>query len=141
MNKNAIITIMGGQKGKDIDDSIEFMTDGIFEKKNGGYRITYNESTMTGMDGSITEILADDRFVIMKRGGPFSGSMIFESGTRHLCRYKTPAGYMDMSVSTSEIKNRMTDKGGTIKLRYLLEIGGELISENDFNIKVKEVAR
>ena len=138
MQKEALITIRGGQLSDGTKDSLELMTDGFFEKLNDGYRITYNESEMTGMLGVVTEIQTDGKYVIMNRKGDFTSQMIFESGTRHLCRYNTPAGYMNMAVTTSEIKNTMTPKGGSIQLNYTLEIDNKYVSSNNFYIKVKE---
>ena len=55
---NAVISIRGRQYyDEDTSDSIELTTDGSFEKQGDAYLISYDETAVTGLDGTRTTIL------------------------------------------------------------------------------------
>lgn len=137
MIKQARFTIRGKQRLENDDDAVELMTSGEFEHLPDRCRIIYKESELTGMDGVRTEIeLFGTEKVVLRRAGTFVSEMIFERGARHICHYDTPAGAMQLTVSTQNIHNKVTASGGFLNLSYTLEVNQQLLSENEFSLTV-----
>ena len=57
MKKDVLISLKGHQRYVDGEkDYIEFVTEGTFYTKKDKYFITYNESEITGLDGTTTTV-------------------------------------------------------------------------------------
>lgn len=136
---NAIISIRGRQYYEDTSDSIELMTDGCFEKQGDAYLISYDETAVTGMDGTRTTILVEpDNRVTLTRIGDVIQSLIFEPGKRSNGHYSVENGDLMLTVDAGRIINRLSDQGGSLFVDYQLEINSQLMSKNNFLIKIKE---
>ncbi len=135
----AKISIKGRQfYGTDGDDSIELITDGNFEAAEGGYKISYDETEMTGMEGVRTTIsVTKDNMVTLERSGLMASTMVFEQGKRSQCHYSVGAEHIMMTVDSSKVVNKLGIKGGSLFVDYSLEVMGEHMSDNNFFIKVE----
>jgi uncharacterized beta-barrel protein YwiB (DUF1934 family) len=70
--------------------------------------ISYNESEATGMEGSVTTVTFlknDPSIVSMIREGLVSTTLVFETGKRHHCLYKTPFMPFEICVRTIKVTN------------------------------------
>jgi uncharacterized beta-barrel protein YwiB (DUF1934 family) len=135
------------------DDIIEMPADGETEpekmqiKTVGKYtvdgdrlRISYQESEVTGMEGSETEISFDMRdtgVVTMSRTGVVSTALIFESGKRHHCVYQTPYMPFEVCVKTLNVKNNIGDNG-CLELDYIVEIRGAKAERTTFSMRIMD---
>ena len=137
---NAVISIRGRQYyDEDMSDSIELTTDGSFERQGDAYLIAYDETAVTGLDGTRTTILVEPcNRVTLTRIGDVSQSLIFEPGTRSNGHYTSEDNDMTLTVDAGRVINRLTDKGGSLFVDYQLEINSQLMSKNNFLIKIKE---
>ena len=116
---NAVISIRGRQYyDENTSDSIELTTDGSFEKQGDAYLISYDETAVTGLDGTRTTILVEpcNRITL------------------------TPIEDNDMTltIDAGRVINRLNDKGGSLFVDYQLEINSQLMSKNNFLIKIRE---
>ena len=137
--KEVIISIKGIQNAENSDDNIEFITNGQYVFKDGCYYISYKESQMTGMNGTNTTVKVDgEHCVTITRGGKYKTQLILEKGERHLCPYNTDYGSMMMGVSTGDITSSLKSEGGSIYVKYTLEVNHALLSENSVEISVRE---
>ena len=88
--------------------------------------LLYEESELTGMEGSVTSIGFDRThpgLISMIRTGPVETALVFEQGKRHLSVYDTPISSFQVCVYTLLVENNLlTD--GKICLDYLVEIHG-----------------
>ena len=135
--KKVKISIKGHQYYDNNDDEIEFITDGRFELDGTDYVISYDESDMTGLRGVTTTIrVTKDNLVTLHRGSPDS-AMIFEHGKRNQCHYLVEGGRVIMTVGPSKVINKLSGAGGSLFVDYKLEVMGELMSKNNFLIKVE----
>ena len=74
-------------------DEMEINTDGTLSYNDGRAEFSYNESEITGMEGSRTSVVFDKDnagLVSMLRDGTVSTALTFERGKRHHCVYNTP---------------------------------------------------
>ena len=139
MEKNVVISIKGTQKYEDTPpDVIELVTEGRLTRDEGGYTLTYQESEVTGLEGTLTTILVDGEQVTLMRAGEINAQMVFQEGRRHLSMYNTPYGAMAIGVNTRHLLADLNDQGGDIEIDYAIEVDHAIAGRNIFQIKVRE---
>lgn len=136
------LKIVGSQTSLDGEENvIEMMTEGKYYEKNGSMFLVYDESELSGMEGSTTTLKIDDkenRQVMMKRFGNNQSKLIFEKGIRHKTLYQTLYGAMDMEVLTSQII-LVKDEEKSLKkldLSYKLCVAGDTELKNKLTIDI-----
>ncbi len=67
--------------------------------------------------------------------------LILEKGKRHLCQYDTGYGSLMVGVFTSSFESTLNEQGGSLRVRYTLDINSSLSSNNEISIIVKEAAK
>ncbi len=139
MEKDVIISIKGTQQSEDQEaDTIELVTEGRLEHHAGHYTLSYQETELTGLEGTLTTFQVEgDRITLMRVGG-VSSQMVFEQGRRHLSMYDTPYGSMTVGVNTRNMVADLSERGGHIQIDYALEIDHALAGTNTFLIDIKE---
>ena len=140
---NVIISIRGIQAGEgQKEDVIELVTEGRLEDEGDGqFTLSYQESEVTGMDGTLTTFQIEPERVTLLRLGQFNSEMVFELGRRHLSMYDTPYGALAMGVNTRELSCGMDRQGGTLHIVYDLEVDHALAGRNTFDIQVRQAER
>lgn len=104
----------------------EILTEGKLITTTRRAELVYEESELTGMEGSVTKIGFDrtmPELVSLLRGGTVSTALIFERRRRHVCVYDTPLSSFEVCVQTLEVRNELLTKG-ELYLDYLIEIHG-----------------
>lgn len=137
--KNVMISIKGLQLDPDGEENgVEFVTDGLFEFKNGQGCFSYKESELTGMEGTTTSFDISPLSVVMTREGTLSSRMVFEEGRKHNFIYDTPFGATTMGVNTKSIAVNLDEHGGDMEIDYVVDFQQTVIGRNMFKINVKE---
>lgn len=140
MKKDVLISIRGTQLFEGCDNEvIELVTNGRLYRKDKRYYITYQESELTGLQGTTTTLKVEPRCVTLMRSGSNPGHLMFEEGRRHNSMYETGAGAVTICVSTKSIHNTLSDSGGSLKVDYAVEIDHALAGCNMIAIDVKEL--
>jgi len=136
--KRAMISIKGAPVPTDSDDdSFELMTDGEYAQKDGVSTFRYFESELTGLDGLLTTFNVENDRVILRRGGELLDEMIFSEKQKHHFLYETPFGSILMGIDTHSIKKNMRDDGGSLEIRYDIEVDNVSVSRNLFQINIR----
>ena len=139
MEKDVVISIKGMQKYEGNDpDTVELVTAGRLMKDKAGYTLSYQESEITGLEGTLTTIQVEGEQVTLMRAGEFNAQMVFQEGRRHLSMYNTPYGAMAIGVNTRHLMADLNDHGGDIEIDYAIEVDHAIAGRNVFQIKVKE---
>lgn len=139
MEKDVVISIKGMQRYENTaPDIIELVTEGRLCRDNGGYTLTYQESELTGLEGTLTTIQVEGEQVTLMREGEVNAQMVFQEGRRHLSMYNTPYGALAIGVNTRHLLAELDDQGGDIEIDYAIEIDHAIAGRNVFQIKVKE---
>ena len=139
MEKEVIISIRGMQKYEGaLPDVIELVTEGRLARDGESYTLSYQESELTGLEGTLTTIQVDGGQVTLMRVGEFNSQLVFQEGRRHLSMYNTPYGAMSIGVNTRHLMASLTDQGGDIEVDYTIEVDHALAGRNVFRINVKE---
>ncbi len=109
-----------------VGEDIEINTNGTLSLEDGRIELSYDETELTGMDGSTTAIsFSEDNpsLISMVREGSVSTALVFEQGKRHRCAYNTPYMPFELCVHTLKVDNKLsTDR--TIFIDYIIEIRG-----------------
>ena len=142
MEKEVVISIKGMQQYEGaLPDAVELVTAGRLARDGTGYTLSYQESELTGLDGTLTTIQVDGEQVTLMRVGEFNSQLVFQEGRRHLSMYNTPYGAMAIGVNTRHLLAKLSDRGGDIEVDYFIEIDHALAGRNVFRISVKEAEK
>ena len=98
-----LLTIRGEQYFDGVDpDETQLMTDGTMEITDNGICLTYQETSLTGMEGTTTTFMVEDKKVTLTRMGTVNSQMIFEEGRQHTSLYETVLGDLPVDIQTSK---------------------------------------
>ncbi len=136
--KDVIISIRGLQGAAEDGSEIELVTDGKYDFRDGTATFHYMESELTGLEGTRTEFLVQDGAVTVTRTGTVVMQMLFVEGEKHYFVYETPMGNMGMGLWTQSIRSALGENGGELSVRYMVDFGSTMMSENSFDIHIKE---
>ena len=114
----------------------ELCAEGDFYKKNGIYYVTYTENGGTALDKTRVFLKISENGVDMRRMGEFKTSIHYRQGEITDTVYETPFGKMDIKIETTKIVNKLSEKGGTLKIFYTLFTGGEDV-KNEITLDIK----
>ena len=141
MGKEVVISIKGIQKYEGaLPDVVELVTEGRLAREGDSYTLSYQESELTGLEGTLTTIQVDGGQVTLLRVGEFNSQLVFQEGRRHFSMYNTPYGAMTIGVNTRHLLAQLTDQGGDIEVDYSVEVDHAMAGRNIFRINVKEAA-
>ena len=107
-------------------EELEVNTDGFICHEDGRVELSYDESDLTGMEGSKTSISYSEdapSLVTMVREGSVSTALVFEQNRRHHCVYKTPYMPFEVCVHTLRVDNKLEDER-SLFIDYIIEIRG-----------------
>ena len=140
MDKPVIISIKGLQSYEDKDnEAVELITEGrLTGDLDTGYTISYQESRLTGLEGTLTTFQIEKDRITLLRVGEVNSQMVFEKGRRHLSLYETPYGALTVGVDTHKARSTIGETGGEIEIDYAIEIDHAVAGENFFQINVRE---
>ena len=135
---NVMISIKAVQALPDQDgDSMELMTSGTLEQEGDSFTLSYQETEVTGMEGTLTTFHIEKDHISLVRLGQFNTTMLFEQGRRTLSVYDTPYGAMDVGVNTRSMCYDVGVTGGEITIVYDIEINHSVQSSNMFEISIR----
>ena len=126
------------QSEEEPEGPIEMYSEGELYITDERVIIAYDESELTGMEGSHTQVRferATPGLVTMMRNGTVNTILVFEEGKRHICTYQTQYMPFEICVLTKSVKNTLLDNG-KIELDYIVEIRGAQAERTQFTIEI-----
>ena len=142
MLKNILIKLQGSQQvSSQKMDSVELTTTGTIEYIDEGCKIVYEESELTGMQGTTTTIVVDKTGkVTLNREGTTNSCLVFEEGQKHMSYYDMGQGAFTISVYTEYLEADINKLGGEIEIEYLLEIDNKMMGSNTIKLEFEYVS-
>ncbi|HHQ4188419.1 TPA: DUF1934 domain-containing protein [Clostridium perfringens] len=136
MIKKAIISICSTQ---DIGEKekIEVVTVGEFSINGDEFIATYDETEISGMEGTKTTLKIKGNKVVLHREGTTSTKMEFQKNNTQVALYNTPYGMLELKTSTKELDLDVDEKGGNISIKYHLVAGGQEPIKTNLDVKIK----
>ena len=143
MTENVIISIKGKQLFDEQEpDIMELVTAGTLEPDpEGGYKLSYQESELTGLEGTQTVFRVNGKQVTLTREGEVNSMMVFEEGMRHLSLYETPYGALSVGINTRRMRANLDAAGGDIEIDYAIEVDHAVTGQNLFQIHVTQAPK
>ena len=133
-----LLSIRGEQYYDGVDpDATELMTEGTLELTEAGLRLNYQESQLTGMEGTSTTFEVRGPRVILTRTGKVNSQMVFEEGRQHTSLYETPFGELTVDIQTGRLRHNLSERGGLLEIQYSIAVEHTVTGKNSFKIRVK----
>ena len=99
--------------------------------------LSYEESEVTGMEGTTTTFTVHPERVELIRTGTVQSKMVFEKGKKDVSLYDVGFGALTIGVKARRLKNELGPAGGHLEISYGIEIGEEAKGLNSFVIDVR----
>ena len=133
-----MLSIRGEQYFDGIDpDAQELMTEGTMTLTEDGMVLAYQDTALTGMEGTTTRFQIRGPRVILTRSGTVNSQMVFEEGRQHTSLYETPFGELSVDIQTSVLKHNLTERGGLMEIKYSIAVEHTVTGRNCFKIRVR----
>lgn len=116
---NVIISI----SGSDGENKIELITNGTLTSECGRVVLEYDETELSGIQGTKTRIFIDGDAVSMQRSGTSDTFMHFAKNMSSISTLGE--GAFSFSIFTHHLKFEQDNSGGDLDIRYTMEIFGE----------------
>ena len=136
MEKSAIISV---RSFSDLnkDEVIEVVTPGKFHLGESEFKAVYEESEISGMDGTTTTLVIKGEALILEREGSTTTRMEFKKGEEVVSLYNTPYGMMNINIYTKELDIDMDDDGGVVYTKYRLGLEGQSGITIELKVKIR----
>ena len=133
-----MLSIRGEQYFDDVDpDETELMTEGTMTLREGNLYLAYQESELTGMEGTTTTFAVEGPRVTLMRTGSVNSQMVFEEGKQHTSLYETPFGELTVDIQTSKLIHNLSERGGLMEIKYSIAVEHTVTGRNCFKIRVR----
>lgn len=137
MNTDITISLTSIQWQDDEKSETELLTKAKLAHENGWDIISYEDTSATGFEGSVTTIKIDrGKSASIIREGTANSVLSLETGRKHYCQYGTPYGSLQIGVFTHQIKNSI-EKDGRIYLKYTIDVNSSYLSDNEIIMTVQ----
>lgn len=134
-----ILSICGRQAYQEQEpDTVELVTEGTLEYRNGGWDVQYEESDLTGLQGVTTLFRVEQDKVELLRNGRLHSHMVFQKGVPHESLYQMEFGALMISVCAKQIFVQLDENGGVIDLVYNIEIEQSAAGEVDYHLEIRK---
>ena len=139
MTHPVIISVEGTQRfvGEE-SQTVQVVTEGTMKTEGDTVYLSYEESEVTGMEGTTTVFHVEPERVTLLRMGNVSSEMVFEEGRRHMSLYSTPYGSMEVGILARKLRSTLDQNGGKLEINYDIEINHTLAGQSLFRIDVRE---
>ena len=143
IEKNVILFVRGEQQFDQGEPEVtELMTEGAMTlEEDGEITLTYQETELTGMEGTTTRFSIRDDTVVLARTGMVNSQLVFQRGKRNSSLYETPWGMMQVDVFTTSLAHRLDGRGGILEIKFNIPVDHQVAGENQFKIRVRESGR
>ena len=121
------------------EQRMEFTTDGHYFYEDQVGCLSYEESEVTGLEGTRTSLFVMPDQVVVDREGTVTSRMVFKKGLKSAFQYATPFGNATMGINTRRIDQNMGEGGGSVEIDYVVDMEHVVASRNKFQITVKEI--
>ena len=139
--KDVIIRIVATQEGDapgERTDLAEFTTEGTMTCDGGSGTLTYAESELTVMAGTMTTLAFTPDGAELTRTGNLTGRMVFRPGERNAFLYELPFGTTTVGLETKRYTSTLGEHGGTLEIDYIVDFDHAFVGMNRMHITVTE---
>lgn len=136
MHKKAVITVKSSVSVDD-DELIEVVTPGEFSILKDSFKVEYDETKLSGMEGTKTTMIIKDKRFELIRSGSTETNMEFERNKQSISLYKTPYGAMGVTIDTKKLDINVDENGGKVEIVYTLDIEGQQMVRTNLSVDIR----
>lgn len=136
MNKKAIISVCSKQADEG-EEAVEVVTPGSFYSEGDSYIAVYDETEISGMEGTTTTLQIRKEEFSLLRTGSTSTKMNFKENDKSVSLYNTPYGMLELAIETHKLQINIGDDGGDIFINYLISVSGQKPQNTSLKINIK----
>lgn len=136
MRKKAVITILSKQRDSK-ESGIEVVSPGEFYKADGCYYAVYDETELSGMEGTTTTLEISPENFLLTRVGTTTGDMKFARGSKEITMYNTPYGALELKIDTKDLEVAVDDNGGEVLINYDVMVAGQKPQGTTLKVNIK----
>ena len=138
MEKKVMLTITSTQKFMTEEpEKTELVTEGTLSAADGAVEISYQESELTGLEGTTTTFRVEDNKVTLVRRGAVNSRMSFEVGQEDRSLYDMGFGALMITIKTEQLRSNLTENGGVFCVAYAITIEEESAGWIEYRIDVR----
>lgn len=123
-------------------EKTEMVMEGVLSESDGRISLIYDESELTGMQGSKTVLTFRknaDGLITMMRSGTVRTALVFEENVRHICTYNVDMlPPFEVCVHTLCLRNKI-EESGTLYVDYIIEIQGTRAGRSKLLVTVSDL--
>jgi uncharacterized beta-barrel protein YwiB (DUF1934 family) len=139
VNKKVLISVKTVQFVDGQPESVELITQGEYHKEGNEYFAEYDESEISGMEGTKTIMKINEDTLRIVRSGTTTSDLMFRKGHDHLSLYNTPFGTLEVMIKPRKVDIDVNEDGGNVKLEYKMEAFGLDTIENALELNIKQI--
>lgn len=136
MEKKAIISIISNASMED-NEKIEVVSPGKYIKLENGFKAIYEETKISGMEGTTTSLAINDNEVLLEREGTTTTKMLFNERESSVSLYSTPYGMLEISIYTKKLDVDMDENGGKLRIDYDMCVAGQQPLKTSLLLSIK----
>lgn len=139
MEREMLLTIDGTQRfhGEE-PETTKLVTDGTLRTEDGVLFLSYAESELTGMRGTLTTFRIEKDCVTLTRTGTVESVMTFAVGKEDRSLYDVGFGALMITVRTERIDCQMDENGGYLEVAYAISIEDSTAGMIDYRIEARK---
>lgn len=139
MNRKVLISVKTVQYTDGQPEEIELITEGEYYKNGNDYIASYEESEISGMEGTKTTMKIHEDALSIIRQGTTNSNLLFKQNMNHVSMYSTPYGALEVTVKPSKVLIDIGDTGGKVELAYKMEASGLEAMDSTLELNIKEI--
>lgn len=123
------------------NDVIELRTEGKYYRESGTDYLIYEESALSGLVGTTTQISIREDLVELNRTGEHESTMSFEKNKRFQSVMETPMGNIPLEIMTNNISYDFAQDPLSLKLDfdYSIALKGLFQGKNRIQIEATHI--
>jgi uncharacterized beta-barrel protein YwiB (DUF1934 family) len=139
MNNKVLISVKTTQYVDGQPETVELITEGQYRKDGDEYFAEYDETEISGMEGTKTTLKIEDNTFSIIRQGTTTSNLVFKKGIKHTSIYNTPFGSLEVIVNPSKLSIDANEDGCNVQLEYKMEAAGFDTIKNSLELNVKSL--
>ena len=135
---DVILSVRGSQSyAAQEPEIIELVTEGTLEQTPDGWKLAYEESNLTGLEGVNTTFLVKPEEITLIRTGKLNSQMVFREGEAYDSLYQMEFGTLMLTVCATRVDADITTDGGVIDLRYNIGIEQSAAGVIEYHLDIR----
>ncbi len=137
MTKDVLITVSGLQFETETEEAVEVISRGEYYCKNGKHYLIYDELSEEEQAVSKCMLKISEHVVELTKKGNINVHILFEKDRMNMTYYNTPYGDLMLGITTRGIELEESGQLLVLKLKYMLAMNYQHVSECELSVRVE----